>query len=89
MKQFLRIAAVLVFLFAGCAAALSLARDLTPTTGEAPPDVYALMQDPDSYRPDGADGVAEIITGTGLAETRAVNNVAAVVFDYRGFDTLG
>ena len=89
MKQFLRIAAVLVFLFAGCAAALSLARDLTPTTGEAPPDVYARMQDPDSYRPDGADGVAEIITGTGLAETRAVNNVAAVVFDYRGFDTLG
>lgn len=89
MKKFLRIAAVLVFLFAGVAAALSLARDLSPTTGQTPPDVYQLMQEPDSYDPAGAEGVAEIITGTGLAETRAVNNVAAIVFDYRGFDTLG
>ena len=89
MKKFLRIAIVVVFLLAGCAAALSMAHDLTPTTGPNAPDAYALMENPGSYDPSAADGVAEINTGTGLAETRAVNNVAAIVFDYRGFDTLG
>lgn len=41
-----------------------------------------------------ADGIAELIVVQNLAReegmgTMAQNNVAAVVFDYRGFDTLG
>lgn len=41
-----------------------------------------------------ADGIAEVIVVQNLAReegmgTMAQNNVAAVVFDYRGFDTLG
>ena len=41
-----------------------------------------------------ADGIAEVIVVQNLAReegmgTMAQNNVAAIVFDYRGFDTLG
>ena len=38
---------------------------------------------------DGAQGIAEIIVDTDLEKTKAVNDVAAVVFDYRGYDTIG
>lgn len=36
-----------------------------------------------------ADGVADAIVHNNLDKTMAANNVAAVVFDFRGFDTLG
>ena len=40
-------------------------------------------------RPAEAEGVAEVIVASDLEKTMAANNVAAVDFDYRGFDTLG
>ncbi len=36
-----------------------------------------------------ADGVAQIIVESDLTSAKAQNAVAAVVFDYRGFDTIG
>ena len=39
--------------------------------------------------PENPDGVASIIVTTDLSETHAVNDVAPIVFDYRGYDTMG
>lgn len=52
-------------------------------------DVTRLMETPSDYDLEDPDGVADIIVKTNLEQTRAVNSVAAVVFDYRGFDTIG
>ena len=52
-------------------------------------DVTKLMEDPTDYDLSDPDGVADIIVKTNLEKTRAVNSVAAIVFDYRGFDTIG
>jgi len=35
------------------------------------------------------DGVADYIVRDNIEKTMAANNVAAIVFDFRGFDTLG
>lgn len=52
-------------------------------------DVYTLQQDPQSYDVSDPDGAASIIVQENLAKTQAVNNVTAIVFDFRGYDTLG
>ena len=52
-------------------------------------DVTELYENPEDYDTEGAAGVADIIVKENLERTMAVNNVAAVVFDYRGYDTLG
>lgn len=52
-------------------------------------DVTALYDNPSDYDTSDADGVADIIVKENLEKTMAANNVAAVVFDFRGFDTLG
>ena len=52
-------------------------------------DVTKLMENPSDYDLRDPDGVADIIVKTNLEQTRAVNSVAAIVFDYRGFDTIG
>lgn len=52
-------------------------------------DVVALYNNPSDYDTADPDGVADIIVKENLEQTMAANNVAAVVFDFRGFDTLG
>ncbi len=52
-------------------------------------DVVDLYEDPDSYDTSDNSDAATIIIEENLEKTRAANNVAAVVFDFRGFDTLG
>ena len=47
------------------------------------------MVNPENYSTDNADGIADIIVKQNLEKTMAANNVAAVVFDFRGYDTLG
>lgn len=39
--------------------------------------------------PENPDGIASIIVTTDLSETEAINDVAPIVFDYRGYDTMG
>ena len=48
-----------------------------------------LYDNPASYDLSNPDGVADIIVKTDLDQTKAANVVAAIVFDYRGFDTIG
>lgn len=51
--------------------------------------VYELQQDPESYDDSAADGAAAAIVQQNLAKTHAVNDVTSIVFDFRGYDTMG
>ena len=51
--------------------------------------VYDLQQDPDSYSDSFASGAADAIVQQDLAKARAVNDVTSIVFDFRGYDTMG
>lgn len=52
-------------------------------------DVVELYEDPDDYDTSDDPDASTVIIEENLEKTRAANNVAAVVFDFRGFDTLG
>jgi len=52
-------------------------------------DVTRLYEEPGSYDVSDPDGIADIIVKTDLEKTMSVNDVASIVFDYRGYDTLG
>ena len=51
--------------------------------------VYDLQQDPDSYNDSFATGAADAIVQQDLAKAHAVNDVTSIVFDFRGYDTMG
>lgn len=52
-------------------------------------NVVELYNDPENYDVSNAQGVADVIVKENLSKTEAANNTAAVVFDFRGYDTLG
>ena len=77
---------------------------VTYNAQEVGTDAYALTQDYEQYEseknpdekddsernlPENPDGIASIIVTTDLSETEAINDVAPIVFDYRGYDTMG
>ena len=87
-----RIAALLslaVILAFGVYAAVYTYNSVPITYDGSDTDVAALYANPDNYDLSDPDGVADIIVKTDLQKTMAVNDVASVVFDYRGYDTLG
>ena len=49
----------------------------------------SLYENPADYDVSDPSGIAEVIVSENLEKTGAANNVASVVFDFRGFDTLG
>ena len=51
--------------------------------------VAVLQQSPDSYNDSAADGAAAAIVQQNLEKTHAVNDVTSIVFDFRGYDTMG
>lgn len=51
--------------------------------------VYDLQQNPEAYDDTDADGAAAAIVQQNLAESYAVNDVTSIVFDFRGYDTMG
>lgn len=90
MKKFLTWVCLAVFLFAGIFAAVDMGK--MPPTYDSPNatvSVYDLIQDPDSYDDSVADGAAAAIVQQNLAKTHAVNDVTSIVFDFRGYDTMG
>ena len=93
MKKIAILLSVVIFLFVGIYAVIYMQENIPVTYDGSPEgtdtDVYELMEDPEAYDNSDADGVAAVIVNTDLSQTRAVNNVAAVVFDYRGYDTMG
>ena len=90
MKKFLTWFALGAFLFAGIFAAVNLG-DMPRTYdgANAAVSVYELQQDPSSYDDSKADGAAAAIVQQNLEKSHAVNDVTSIVFDFRGYDTMG
>lgn len=88
-KRIIGLLALAVILVAGCMVMRSTFDNVPITYDGSDTDVVDLINDPAVYDTSDPDGVADVIVKTGLDQTRAVNNVAAIVFDYRGFDTIG
>lgn len=60
-----------------------------PTYDGTGTDVVGLYEDPSSYDNSAADGAAAIIVNENLEKTASDNVVFSVVFNFRGYDTLG
>ena len=90
MKKFLIWVSLGVLLAAFLAASLGMGQ-LPPTYdgSKATVSVEELQKDPDSYDDSTADGAAAAIVQQNLAKTHAVNDVTSIVFDFRGYDTMG
>ena len=90
MKKFLTIVCLAAFLVAGIFAAVEMAQlPRTYDGANAKVSPYELMQDPEAYDDSEADGAAAAIVQQNLAKTHAVNDVTSIVFDFRGYDTMG
>ena len=90
MKKWLTYVSLAVILFGTIFAAGRMA--LMPRTYEgqyAPVSVYELQQDPASYDDSQDDGAAGAIIQQNLEKAHAVNDVTSIVFDFRGYDTMG
>ncbi len=66
--------------------AAALAKDYKQYESDKNPDEKA---ENERNLPENPDGIASIIVTTNLSETEAINDVAPIVFDYRGYDTMG
>ncbi len=87
-KKIIAIISLVVILAAGLFAAFNAYAKFEPAyAGKT--DVSKLYENPKEYDDSNANGVADVIVNENLEKTMAANNVAAVVFDFRGFDTLG
>jgi Tfp pilus assembly protein FimT len=90
MKKFLTYVCLGVVLVAMLVGALGMAQMPRTYDGRnATVSVYDLQQDPDSYDDSTADGAAAAIVQQNLANTHSVNDVTSIVFDFRGYDTMG
>ena len=90
MKKFLTWFALGAVLIAGIFACLDMARmDRTYDGTKAAVSVYELQQDPSSYDDSKVDGAAGAIVQQNLEKAHAVNDVTSIVFDFRGYDTMG
>lgn len=90
MKKFLTWVSLAIFLFAGVYASVTMANMPRTYDGrDAAVSVYELQQNPDSYDDSAATGAADAIVQQNLAESHAVNDVTSIVFDFRGYDTMG
>lgn len=90
MKKFLTWLSLGIFLFAGVYASVTMAQmPRTYDGAAASPGVYDLSQAPAEYDDSAVDGAAGAIVQQNLDKTHAVNDVTSIVFDFRGYDTMG
>lgn len=90
MKKWLTYVCLGVILFTCVFAAFTLGgMERSYEGSHAAVSVYELQQDPDSYDDSFASGAADAIVQQNLAESHAVNDVTSIVFDFRGYDTMG
>ena len=91
MKKFLTWVCLGLILFAGVFASARMS--IMPRTydgSKAPTPVYELWQDPEAADENApVDGAAAAIVQQNLKNARAVNDVTSIVFDFRGYDTMG
>ena len=60
-----------------------------PTYNGSHMDLIDLYENPSDYDNSTADGAASVIVNENLEKTAAENVVFSVVFNFRGYDTLG
>lgn len=90
MKKFLTWVSLGVFLLAGVRASVTMSAMPRTYDGRATsPSVYELQQNPSAYDDTNVDGAAGAIVQQNLDRTHAVNDVTSIVFDFRGYDTMG
>ena len=90
MKKFLTWVSLGVFLLAGVRASVTMAAMPRTYDGRAAsPSVYELQQNPSAYDDTNVDGAAGARVQQNLDRTPAVNDVTSIVFDFRGYDTMG
>ena len=90
MKKFLTFVSLAMILFAGITAAVQMAAMPRTYEGQnATVPVAVLQQNPEAYDDSTADGAAAVIVQQNLAKSHAVNDVTSIVFDFRGYDTMG
>ena len=90
MKKWLTYVSLGVILFSCVFGALTMAdMDRTYEGKSAAVPVYELQSNPESCNAEFATGAADAIIQQNLAESRAVNDVTSIVFDFRGYDTMG
>ena len=89
MKKLIAAIALILILGIGVYSVVYMEQEIPITYDGRGTDVYELQQNPDNYDTSNPDGVASIMVQENLAKTHAVNNVTAIVFDFRGYDTLG
>ncbi len=91
MKKFLTWVCLGIILFAGVFASVRMAvlpRSYEGQKAELP--VSALLENPDLAEDNTpANGSADAIVRQNLKNTHAVNDVTSIVFDFRGYDTMG
>lgn len=88
LKNILFTIALAILMICGVYASILMAGS-EPTYDGTKTDVVALYEDPESYDNSQADGVASIIVNENLDKTAAQNVVFSVVFNFRGYDTMG
>ena len=88
-KKIVTAVSLAVILLAGLFAVIYAYNEIPLTYDGSDTNVVELYNDPENYDVSDPDGVADIMVKENLDKTKAANNVAAIVFDYRGFDTLG
>ena len=90
MKKFLAIFCTGCMMLCFLYAAFDLGKmDVTYDPSKVTTPVYELQQDPESYDDSMADGAAAAIVQQNLSGTHALNDVTSIVFDFRGYDTMG
>ena len=90
MKKFLTWVCLAVILVAGVYASITMAAMPRTYEGQnAAVSVYDLQQNPSSFDDSKADGAAAAIVQENLDKAHAVNDVTSIVFDFRGYDTMG
>lgn len=87
-KRIVLILSLVVIMVCGVVASIGMANS-EPTYNGQGLDLVALYEDPTSYDNSTADGVGAVIVNENLERTAADNVVFSVVFNFRGYDTLG
>ena len=88
LKNILFTIALAILMICGVYASVLMAGS-EPTYDGTKTDVVALYEEPESYDNSQADGAASIIVNENLDKTAAQNVVFSVVFNFRGYDTMG
>ena len=88
MKKFIFAASLIIIMVCGFFAASEMAKS-PPVYDGSNVDVVGLYENPSSYDNSTADSAAAVIVNLNKEKTVADNVVFSVVFNYRGYDTLG